>query len=162
MKIGVLSDTHLRGVTKAFKRLCMETFSGVDLILHAGDFVSADIVDFLQRWTFHGVYGNMDPPEVRRMLPEKERIEVQGYTIGLIHGWGPPQGLEEKVLAEFPDVDVLVYGHSHRARNALKGDVLLFNPGAASDLTHSGRNSIGILRLDAGIEGEIIPLDEAF
>ncbi|MBN2125545.1 MAG: metallophosphoesterase family protein [Deltaproteobacteria bacterium] len=159
MKIGVLSDTHLHAVTEEFKGLCEEHFSGVDLLFHAGDFVSADIVAFLEGWGFHGVHGNMDPLEIKAMLPAKKRIDLHGYRIGLIHGWGSPQGLEERVLGELPDVDVVVYGHSHRATNVLKEGVLLFNPGTASGFLHSGRHSIGILTLEDRIRGEIIPLD---
>jgi putative phosphoesterase len=61
MKIGVLSDTHLNHVTNELKEIYDRYLSDTDLILHAGDIVSIEVVDFLSRNKFHGVHGNMDP-----------------------------------------------------------------------------------------------------
>ncbi len=156
--IGVLSDTHLNSVTGAFKGLCDQLLAEVDLIMHAGDFVSEEIVAFLGKKPFHGVYGNMDAVGIKRQLPEKKVVELGPYKLGLIHGSGPKRGLEERVLAEFQNVDVIVFGHSHRPENRRKDGVLLFNPGSAAGYTPSGFNSIGIIRLDDTIRGEIIKL----
>jgi putative phosphoesterase len=159
MKVGVLSDTHLRQVSKEFREAFEEFLSEVDMILHAGDFVSAEVVEFLGRKNFHGVYGNMDPIEVKERLPDKKVIELGPYRIGLTHGWGPSHGLEARIWSEFQNVDVIVYGHSHRAANHMKNGVLFFNPGTATGFTYSGIHSVGILELDDTIRGEIIPIE---
>lgn len=130
-----------------------------DLILHAGDFVSEEIIAFLSKKPFHGVHGNMDPVEIKKRLPEKKVMEIGPYKIGLIHGAGPKGGLEERVLAEFQDVDVVIFGHSHRPENRQRNGVLLFNPGSAAGYTPSGFNSIGIITLDDPIRGEIIRIN---
>jgi len=57
VKIGVLSDTHLQCVTGVFKRIYDQWLAEVDVILHAGDFVSEEIVTFLRKKPFHGVHG---------------------------------------------------------------------------------------------------------
>jgi len=158
MKIGVLSDTHLSRVTKEFKEIYEMYLSDKDMILHAGDVVSTALIEFLGKKKFHGVYGNMDPLEVREMLPDKKVIELGPYKLGIIHGWGSPAGLEDRILPEFQDVDVIVYGHSHRAVNYIREGVLFFNPGAATGFTSSGVNSIGVLELDDTIQGKIITL----
>lgn len=158
MTIGVISDTHLGRVTREFEQIYDRYLSDKDLILHAGDITSTVIVDFLSRKDFHGVYGNMDPYDVRDMLPDKKVIELGPYRLGLIHGGGPATGLEERVWSEFQNVDVIVYGHSHKAVNHIREGVLVFNPGTATGFSSSGIHSIGILELDDTIHGEIIVL----
>jgi len=53
MKIGVISDTHLKGVNAQLIRLYQDYFSDVDMIIHAGDIVSIEVVDFLRH---HSTY----------------------------------------------------------------------------------------------------------
>ena len=100
----------------------------------------------------------MDPFEVRTRLPEKTVVEAGPYRIGLIHGWGPSAGLEDRIANEFNNVDAVVYGHSHIAVNHLRNGVLYFNPGTATGYASSGIHSIGILELGDTITGHIIPL----
>ncbi len=159
MKIGVLSDTHLHQATRDFLDFCDQYLSDMDLILHAGDFVSAEIVKFLSQKNFHGVCGNMDPPDVEAMLPAKKEIDLGSYTLGLIHGWGSHEGLENRIRTEFQDVDVIVYGHSHRASNQMRDGVLLFNPGTAMAHHSRGNCTMGVLSLGDGISGRIVRIE---
>jgi putative phosphoesterase len=160
MKIGVLSDTHLRGMTNGLREIYEKYLSDKDLILHAGDIVSIEIVNFLNRNSLHCVYGNMDPVELKKQLSHKKIIELGPYRIGLIHGWGASKGLEDRIWKKFQNVDVIVYGHTHHAANHMREGVLLFNPGTATGYSFSGKHSIGVLELDDTIRGEIIYLDE--
>jgi putative phosphoesterase len=159
MKIGVLSDTHIHQVSRDFKDLLNRHFSEVDVLFHVGDYTSPGVVDYLSSRTFHGVYGNMDPVDIRAVLPEKKIVQIGNFRFGLIHGWGSPLGLEERVLSQFAEVDVIVYGHSHRALNEMAHGVLLFNPGTASGYTSSGVHSIGILECGDTVKGEIVELE---
>jgi hypothetical protein len=159
MKIGVLSDTHLHRLTRDFTDILDQFLCDVDLIFHGGDFVSAEIVEFLSRKSFHGVHGNMDPMEVKNVLPEKQVIQLGRYRVGLIHGDGPTRGLEERIRAEFQDVELIVYGHSHRAANFVKDGIRFFNPGTATGFSFSKDHSVGILEIGETIRGEIIPIE---
>ena len=159
MRIGVLSDTHIHKVSKDFRELLEQHFAQVDVLFHVGDYTSPVVVDFLSSRNFHGVYGNMDPVDIRAVLPEKKIVEVGGFRFGLIHGWGSPGGLEERVLSQFAEVDVVVYGHSHKPMNEIVHGVLLFNPGTASGYSSSGVHSIGFLECGDTVEGEIVQLD---
>ena len=142
--MGVLSDTHLTHITQEFKVICEQFLAGTDLILHAGDFVSPDMVAYLGRGPFHGVHGNMDGFETKKLLPGKKVIEIGRYRLGLIHGMGGPKGIEDRIRGEFSGkVDAIVYGHSHRAANAVREGVLFFNPGSASRYTHRRRRRRG-------------------
>jgi putative phosphoesterase len=157
-RVGVLSDTHLRRVTKDFAEIVDRHLSDTDIILHAGDYVSYEVVRFLSKRNFHGVHGNMDALDIKETLPEKVVIEVGPWKVGLIHGWGPSKGLEERIWTEFQSVDVIVYGHAHRVANHWREGVLLFNPGTATGYNPSGSNSLGILEFGDAVRGEIIDI----
>jgi putative phosphoesterase len=156
LRIGVLSDTHLYSVTEAFRAIFEKYLSNVDMILHAGDYETVDIIEFLSGKEFHGVYGNMDPVEIRELLPRKKVIELGPFRVALIHGWGSSQGVEDRIRPEFHDVDVIVYGHSHRPANHMRDDVLLFNPGTVSGFYLFGMHSVGFLEVGDTIQGEIV------
>lgn len=160
MRIGVLSDTHLHRVTPLLRRIHEEYLGDVEAVLHAGDVVSAEVVRFLDRGGFYGVHGNMDPPDVRDLLPPARVVELDGRRIGLMHGGGSPSGLEERVMQQFPDVDVLVYGHSHRPVSHVRNGILCFNPGTATGFSRSGEHTIGILELGETLQGRIVVIQE--
>jgi len=159
MRIGVLSDTHLHRVSRDLREIMDHHLSQVDVLFHVGDYTSPVVMEFLSSKNFHGVHGNMDPVGIRAVLPEKKIVELGGFRFGLIHGWGSSAGLEEKVLGQFTDVDVIVYGHSHKPMNDVVQGVLLFNPGTASGYSSYGVHSIGILECGDTVKGEIIDLD---
>ncbi len=151
MRIGVVSDTHLTSFAQVPDRILI-ALAEVDLIIHAGDFVTRDVLDGLRRLgEVKTVWGNMDSDELKRVLPEKELLLIEGKRIGITHGWGSPYGIEDRVGGMFEDVDVVVFGHSHQSKNEIKKGILFFNPGQA-------RNSFGILTVGKEVRGEIIRL----
>jgi putative phosphoesterase len=148
LKIGVISDTHARFFPELPQKL-VSVLSKVDLIIHAGDIVTLDVIRGLEILApVTGVYGNMDYPEVKCELSQQRVLELAGKKIGVVHGSGGPHEIEERVLQLFPGVDAIVFGHSHVALNKLHGGILLFNPGSA-------RESYGILDVGEKIEGKI-------
>ena len=156
-RIGVISDTHLRGPDPQLARLLSQRLGPVDLILHAGDLVNLAVLDMLEAPEVIAVAGNMDDHLVNQELPMKREIQVQDKRIGLIHGWGSPMGLVGRVRREFEGVDCIVFGHSHRPTNKLVEGVLMFNPGSVSR-GFMGSGTVGLLTVDQGIRGEIIKL----
>jgi putative phosphoesterase len=157
-KIGILSDTHLKRLNDKLEEIYRKYLFDMDIVIHAGDYVSVDVVEFLNRDNFHGVQGNMDSYEVRQILPDKKVIEVGSHRIGIIHGWGSKDGLEEKIRNEFKEVDIIVYGHSHSAANHVKDGILFFNPGTAIGYSTSGPHTIGILEIDDIVKGKIVDI----
>lgn len=160
--IGVLADTHLEdfpGGVRLLDDLYRRHLEGVSLILHAGDMVNPDIFSVFEGIPVYTVRGNMDPcvPGV----PLKRVVEVEGFRIGLIHGWGPAEGIENRVLKEFwgQTIDALVYGHSHYPANHRRSGVLFFNPGSATDKRRAEHCSIGVLEISDGIRGRIINIE---
>ena len=159
MKIGVISDTHLSKPNPALYRLNEEIFADVSIVLHAGDLTRLAILEAFADKEVIAVSGNMDRHDVTTKLPPQEIVTVAGYSIGLIHGWGSPWGLEDKITNAFQDVDAIVYGHTHKPSNQIKGGVLMFNPGSFAGSFLLGRNpSVGIITVDDGVRGKIIYL----
>lgn len=161
-RIGVISDTHIPAQAKEIPQKILDDFKGADIILHAGDLVSLQVLDKLRTVcpNVKAVYGNMDPLEVRKKLPEKEIIGVGRYKIGLTHGYGAPKDLVSALGEYFKDdkVDIIVFGHAHSAHNEKKGDILYFNPGSATDKIFAPYNSYGIIEVNDKIEARIIKL----
>ena len=111
-----------------------------DAVVHAGDWVSVEILDALEARSRRlvGVYGNNDGPELRARLPEVARVELAGVRFAVVHETGAAAGRERRCSATYPDVDVLVFGHSHIPWDTTVGrpdsSVLrLLNPGSPTD-----------------------------
>lgn len=158
MKIGVISDTHLREAHPEFKKMIEFHFKDVEKIFHTGDFVDWSIAEYLSGLKeLMAVYGNMDFQGIRKVFPQKRIVELRGFKIGLIHGGGSPFGIESRIREEFDEVDVIVYGHTHTPANHRVKDIYFFNPGSATrSFIH--RATLGILHLGEKIEGEIIKI----
>lgn len=161
MRIGVLSDTHLREPTEELEKV-LEIMGDVDLIVHCGDIVSLKVIEFLKKKApVKAVCGNMDPPEVARVFPKKLVFEAEGVKIGVTHGYGAPWGIEERVRQIFSgeELDVIIFGHTHNPVSRKIRDVLLFNPGSPTDRFYAQENTLGILEVEKGkVEGRILKL----
>jgi putative phosphoesterase len=159
VKIGVISDTHLREATPELLELQHTVFADVSMILHAGDLTELAVLEAFSHKEVVAVHGNMCSSAVRHELPREKVIEIAGFRIGLTHGWGNPFGVSKKVEGIFDGVDAIVYGHTHRADNKVRDGVLYFNPGAFhGGFPFFGKGSVGILTLEDKISGEIIKL----
>jgi len=158
IKVGVISDTHLDDYDDKMRRRIAEYFSDVDMIFHAGDIVDLRVLEIFEGKEVKAVCGNMDNFSVKQKFPEHLLFEIKGFKFLLIHGWGSPVGIEEKISAKFKNVDCIVYGHTHKPANHKKDNVLFFNPGSAVDRYFASSRTIGILEIDKGIEGRIISI----
>ncbi|OGW75212.1 MAG: hypothetical protein A2Z72_04005 [Omnitrophica bacterium RBG_13_46_9] len=159
-RIGVISDTHIPKSALDLPESVYAEFRNVDLILHAGDLIEMGVLEKLKGMApTCAVFGNMDMPEVRMALPQKDIIKVDGIRIGLIHGYGLPAKLVDTVSKEFDRVDVIVFGHSHLPLCKKIGRRLFFNPGSPTDKIFAPFNSFGILEVGEEITGNIIRLE---
>jgi len=149
LRIGVLSDTHVHSFEDLPQKV-IEALSTVDLIIHAGDFTSMEVLDGLKQLNeVRAVQGNMDSAEIKNRLPTIDIIKLGNRRIGITHGWGSPWRIEHRIKKLFEQVDIIIYGHSHQPQNKVIDNILFFNPGKA---THS----FGILTIAKDITGEII------
>ncbi len=159
MKIGVLSDTHIKAPDKVLNRILDDVFKDVNMILHAGDIVTSRVLDRLEERNVLAVCGNMDDYEIMETLPQIRTISAGTKRIGLIHGWGSKQGLQERILTRFEQdpPDMVVFGHSHVPFFGEVNGVLMFNPGSASHNIYFDECTVGILEiLGSEFKAEII------
>jgi putative phosphoesterase len=156
-RIIALSDTHLEN--EAILPAVASLADGADIILHAGDFVSAQChAALLSLGRLEAVHGNSDSPELKRLLPERKVIEVEGIRIGLVHMASHGSDLVgAEMMAREMGVQVLVFGHIHRPLIE-KGRHLLICPGSTT-LPRLSAPSVAELEIvDGNVRGNIIPV----
>lgn len=117
-RIGIISDTHglLRPEVK-------EILKGCEVILHGGDINSAEILDELNRIApTYAVRGNNDK-EWAKSLPETIMTELCGIRFFMVHN-------KKFIPKDLKDIDIVVYGHSHKYEEKYMNGALLLNPGS--------------------------------
>jgi len=131
----VVSDTHVPARARRLPESLRRAAEAADLVVHAGDWVEASVLDdLLQYGPVLGVWGNNDGADLRSRLPEVARQTIEGVRFGVVHETGPAQGRESRMDAAYPDLDVLVFGHSHIPWDTTTAHGLrLLNPGSPTD-----------------------------
>lgn len=163
MVLGILSDTH-----GYFHPALPDYLSEVDLILHAGDVGTDDVLDRLEAMApTRAVRGNIDGRSIRLRAPEHQRFEVEGVSFWMTHIAGRPgrwqRGMGSALRAETPDV--FICGHSHILRIervSSLGGMLFLNPGAAGRQGFHQVKTCVRLVVEEGVlrQAEVIHLDE--
>lgn len=169
--IGVVSDTHIPDRVRSLHPDLIPGLrdAGVEVIIHAGDICAPAVIEELSQvapviavrgnrdWVFAGV------------LPWKRTVTVGSMRIAIQHGMGNfwHYWLDKFKYASVgyhferykrlldkttPQVDIQIFGHTHRGENRVEGGVLYFNPGSASISPATWpAPSFGVLRLDGNI-----------
>lgn len=151
-----MSDTHLTKATDEFKALCAEYCNGADLLIHLGDWERVELLNLLEQYPLEAVAGNMDDHLIRERLPARKVIKAGNFRLGLIHGWGAPGDIRNRIRQEFAGVDAVLFGHTHQPLLMREDGLLWFNPGSVFLGRGASRGSIGILEIREQIEAEII------
>ncbi|MFD5634150.1 MULTISPECIES: metallophosphoesterase family protein [unclassified Streptomyces] len=136
MRLLLMSDTHLPKRARELPAALLAELPSADVVIHAGDWVDTAALDLLEARSRRliGVYGNNDGPALRARLPEVARAELGGLRFGVVHETGSAQGREQRCARRFPDLDVLVFGHSHIPWDSTAPTGLrLLNPGSPTD-----------------------------
>jgi uncharacterized protein len=134
-RLLLISDTHIPGRARRLPDAVLREAERADLVIHAGDWVATSVLDELeQHAAVLGVYGNNDGADLRTRLPEVARREIEGVRVAVVHETGAALRRELRMDAEYPDTDVLVFGHSHipwdtRSPRGMR----LLNPGSPTD-----------------------------
>jgi uncharacterized protein len=149
--VGLISDTH--GLVRPE---VVPLLQGCDLILHAGDVGSPDVLDRLRELApVVAVRGNVDRGAWADSLAATEIVEFRGALIYLLHN------VDELDLdPAAAELRAVVYGHSHRPSVQQRGGVLFVNPGSAGPRRFSLPVGVAKLRIDAGtIAAELLELN---
>ena len=132
----MLSDTHIPKRARVLPAPVLAAIDEADVVIHAGDWVDDATLDLLEERSRRliGVWGNHDGPSLRRRLPEVARAELDGVRFAVVHETGPAAGREQRCERDYPDTDVLVFGHSHIPWDSVTpGGLRLLNPGSPTD-----------------------------
>lgn len=122
MKVGLISDTH-----GLLRDEAVQALQAVDVILHAGDVGSPEILRALEGIApVTAIRGNVDTDPWADALSTTELVVLDGVSFYLVHS---EQWLELDPKAA--GVDVVVSGHSHKPSIEQRGNVWFINPGSA-------------------------------
>jgi hypothetical protein len=135
-RLLLIADTHLPKRAKDLPATVWDEVDRADVVVHAGDWVDIALLDDLSARArrLEGVWGNNDGPPLRARLPEVARFDVEGLRLAVVHETGGSAGREKRMDVAFPDVDVLVFGHSHIPWDTVTpAGLRLLNPGSPTD-----------------------------
>ena len=159
MKLIVLSDTHLKtGEIPAQLQSLIEEY---DIVVHAGDFSTVEAYKaFNASGKLKAVFGNDDVPELKKLLPEKLKFEVEGVKIGLVHegGLSVTDMTAQGYLAKEMEADILIFGHLHRPLIE-KTDVMLICPGSPTKPRMSDPSAVELIIGKGTVNGRILTLE---
>jgi hypothetical protein len=122
MKLGIISDTHGLLRPEAARAL-----SGMDLIVHAGDVGSPDVLTKLKALApVFAVRGNVDKEPWAKELPSTAIVDAGNISLYVLHNLG-----DLDLRPEAAGFDVVISGHTHQAEQWEREGVLYLNPGSA-------------------------------
>ena len=180
--LGVVADTHVPDRLRTLPPALWEALAGVDVILHAGDISLPEVLTALEQVApVYAVAGNSD---FRLRLPLDRVLTFEGVQVGLTHGhvgwrqYAPARlrtllfgderapsvararAFLQQMRRRFAEVQVIVFGHTHRPVNERLDGVLMFNPGSLGpDYRAPQGPAIGRLVIaDGAVRATIIPV----
>jgi len=125
MKIGILSDSHLK--TDLHRGALAHLLShGVEYLLHAGDIMLEEHLQMLEntKLPYVCVYGNNDTALISlhgkyNIFQEPYYFKIESLKIKMMH---MPYYMSA-------DADIVVSGHTHMFEVSMLGETLFINPG---------------------------------
>ncbi len=142
-RLGLISDTH-----DLLRPEAVEILEKCEAILHAGDICKMELLDSLRALgCVVAVRGNNDHDDRLRDLPESQIYDWRGVRILLVHD-------RSEITTVPPDVDVVVYGHSHKPKVTEEPDGRMYvNPGSAG--RRRFRNPVSLATLEIGDDDKV-------
>jgi putative phosphoesterase len=136
VRLLLLADTHVPRRARDLPAEVWDEVARADVVLHAGDWVEPSLLDELSARAARLVacWGNNDGAELRSRLPERADVVLAGLHVTVVHETGASAGRETRMSRQYPETDVLVFGHSHIPWDTTTDTGLrLLNPGSPTD-----------------------------
>jgi putative phosphoesterase len=136
LRLLLIADTHVPKRAKDLPAAVWDEVARADVVIHAGDWVEATLLDDLEAASARLVacWGNNDGDELRARLPERADVTLAGVRFTVTHETGGSAGRDARMAKLYPDTDVLVFGHSHIPWDSTAASGLrLLNPGSPTD-----------------------------
>jgi putative phosphoesterase len=153
LRLAIIADTHMPKGARELPEACVARLAAADLVIHLGDFSSLAMLRRLERLgpPLAAVHGNVDDADVRRLLPARRVLELEGIAIALVHDAGPRRGRLARLRRRFPDAQAVLFGHSHMPLHERTADGFqIFNPGSPTERRRAPHRTMGIGELAAG------------
>lgn len=159
MKILVLSDTHGIVIDSIIKQI--KIVNNIEMLVHCGDnYRDADkYAELLNIKEVYKVPGNCD-----YNARHKESViikEIEGKSVLITHGHLYLVKRDLFKLKEYAiksNVDIVLFGHTHKSHDEIDDNILYFNPGSTT-LPMDGKSSFGIINIsNKDIKSRIISI----
>lgn len=138
-KVGVISDTH-----GLLREEALQALKGSDIIIHAGDVGKFEVLEALRlQAPTVAVKGNCDNGILATKLKKTEVVEVGEIFIYVLHDIS-----ELDLIPEASGISIVISGHSHKANNFYRNDVLYLNPGSAGPKRFTLPVSVAVLNIE--------------
>ncbi len=160
MDIAIISDTHMPRGPRRLPPDCVARLAAADLIIHAGDFSTLEVLEQVRSYgPVAAVRGNVDDVDTRAVLPEATVVPVGEHRIAVVHDAGDARGRLARLRGRFPGVDAVIFGHSHVPLYERAPDgFAIFNPGSPTERRREPHHTMGICRVGARLDFEIVEL----
>lgn len=143
MRIMIVSDTHGR---HGNLDVALEREGKIDMLLHMGDVEDGeDYIEAVAECPVHMLAGNND---FFSYLPGEKEIKIGKYRVFMTHGHGYYVSMNTQRLrreAAARDVQIVMFGHTHKPYLDLDGEVVVLNPGSISYPRQEGRQGTYIM-----------------
>ncbi|HEV7853767.1 MAG TPA: metallophosphoesterase [Mycobacterium sp.] len=136
MRLLLIADTHVPKRARDLPDRVWDEVARADVVVHAGDWVEPALLDALEARAARLVacWGNNDGEELRARLPERADVTLGGVRFTVVHETGGSGGRDSRMAKQYPNTDVLVFGHSHIPWDSTATTGLrLLNPGSPTD-----------------------------
>ena len=150
-RIVILSDTH-----GLLRPEVLDHLASADAIIHGGDINTQAIVETLRGFApLHIVRGNNDK-EWAEGLPHSLTFTIEGVRFFVVHN-------KRDIPEDLSDVDVVVYGHSHKYACEKRDGVLWLNPGSCGRRRFDQEITMAVMTAEDGqfqVEKVTIPHEQ--
>ncbi len=138
--------------TRRLPDACVSFLADADLVIHAGDFMTAAVLADLEALgpPVVAVQGNVDDEELRQRLPVERTVEADGARIAVVHDAGPAKGRLARMRRRFGEADAVVFGHSHIPLHAEAEGFQIFNPGSPTERRRAPHHTMGLAEVRGG------------
>lgn len=153
VRLLLIADTHLPRRGRDLPTRVWEEVSAADVVVHAGDWTTVELLDELQTRATRLVacWGNNDGPQLRARLPERADAVLDGLHVTVVHETGAAAGREARMSRRYPDSNVLIFGHSHIPWDSTTATGLrLLNPGSPTDRRRQPHGTYMTATVDKG------------
>jgi len=162
VEIAIISDTHMPRGTRRLPSSCVQRLRAADLIVHAGDLNTVEVLDELRGLgEVVAVHGNVDDAALRATLPASATVMADGRRLAITHDGGPARGRLERLRRRFPQADAVIFGHSHIPLHERAPDGFqILNPGSPTERRRAPHHTMAIAALNAGrLAFQVVELD---